>query len=239
MRFPICFIDQELNNNTMKTLFIAAVLMLGALTSNCTKDVPPTPHPRENNKPGNQSHENNKPGRSPKVDKLMAQGLTEKEAMLYLLISEYRTSLGLPVLPLSKSLTEVARAHVKDSNANHPENQVNADGVKGNLHSWSAKGNWTPVIYTSDHKQAKGMWSKPSELTAYKGYGYEISVGGTDTLSPQMALNSWKGSPAHNSVILTSGDWNFLEVIGVGIDGDYAHVWFGKEADPAGYYTVD
>ena len=122
----------------MKTFFVAAVLMLGALTSNCTEEVPLTPHPRENNKPGNQSNENNKPGkpsseadkpeRSPKVDKLMAQGLTEKEAMLYLLISEYRASLGLPVLPLSKSLTEVARAHVKDSNANHPENQVNAEG---------------------------------------------------------------------------------------------------------------
>lgn len=233
----------------MKTFFVAAVLMLGALTSNCTEEVPLTPHPRENNKPGNQSNENNKPGkpsseadkpeRSPKADKLMAQGLTEKEAMLYLLISEYRASLGLPVLPLSKSLTEVARAHVKDSNANHPENQVNADGVKGNFHSWSANGNWSPVIYTSDHKQAKGMWSKPSELTAYKGYGFEISVGGTGALSPQDALNSWKGSPDHNSVILTNDTWRSLKVMGVGIDGDYAHVWFGKETDPAGYYTVD
>ena len=124
----------------MKILFITAILMMGALITNCAEDRP-TPHPQENSKPGSQSNKNNnagkpgkeanKPERSPKVNKLMAQGLTEKEAVLYLVISEYRRSLGLPVLPFSKSLTVVARAHVKDSNANHPENQVNAEGVKG------------------------------------------------------------------------------------------------------------
>lgn len=170
----------------MKILFITAILMMGALITNCAEDRP-TPHPQENSKPGSQSNKNNnagkpgkeanKPERSPKVNKLMAQGLTEKEAVLYLVISEYRRSLGLPVLPFSKSLTVVARAHVKDSNANHPENQVNAEGVKGNLHSWSANGNWNLVIYIhqiTNKRKACGASLQNSLLTKDMGMKFPL-----------------------------------------------------------------
>ena len=172
------------------------------------------------------------------ISALMALGLSEKEAKLYYDINAYRESLGLPKLSLSKSLTTVARTHVADSNAHTPENQVDVRGIQGNLHSWSSYGSWTPVAYTSDHQYAANMWSKPSELTSYPGSGFEISSRYSLSMTPDVALDSWKGSQGHNDVMTTQGMWSDLKTMGVGIDGKYAHVWFGQDADPAGYYEV-
>ena len=172
------------------------------------------------------------------IEALKAMGLTEKEAKLYYKINAYRESLGLPKLSFSKSLTEVARAHVRDSNTYTPENQVDSRGIKGNLHSWSANGSWTPVVYTSDHHYMYDMWSKPREITNYTGNGYEISAKYSGMISPETALNLWKNSPGHNQVMSTQGMWSDLKTMGVSIDGGYAHVWFGSDADPDGYYDV-
>ena len=176
------------------------------------------------------------------IEALKAMGLTEKEAKLYYMINAYRESLGLPKLSFSKSLTEVARAHVRDSNTYTPENQVDSRGIKGNLHSWSANGSWTPVVYTSDHHYMYDMWSKPREITNYTGNGYEISSWSSGMISPERALNLWKNSPGHNSIMTTQrtdyADWSDLKTMGVSIDGHYAHVWFGSDADPDGYYDV-
>lgn len=171
------------------------------------------------------------------IEALKAMGLTEKEAKLYYMINAYRESLGLPKLSFSKSLTEVARAHVRDSNTYTPENQVDSRGIKGNLHSWSANGSWTPVVYTSDHHYMYDMWSKPREITNYTGNGYEISASGR-RISPETALDLWKDSSGHNQVMATQGMWSDLKTMGVSIDGGYAHVWFGSDADPDGYYDV-
>ena len=176
------------------------------------------------------------------IEALKAMGLTEKEAKLYYMINAYRESLGLPKLSFSKSLTEVARAHVRDSNTYTPENQVDSRGVQGNLHSWSGNGSWTPVVYTSDHYYMYDMWSKPREITNYTGNGYEISSWSSGMISPERALNLWKNSPGHNSIMTTQitgdADWSDLKTMGVSIDGGYAHVWFGSDADPDGYYDV-
>ena len=171
------------------------------------------------------------------IEALKVMGLTEKEAKLYYMINAYRESLGLPKLSFSKSLTEVARAHVRDSNTYTPENQVDSRGIKGNLHSWSGNGSWTPVVYTSDHYYMYDMWSKPREITNYTGNGYEISASGR-RISPETALDLWKDSPGHNQVMATTGMWSDLKTMGVSIDGHYAHVWFGSDADPDGYYDV-
>lgn len=176
------------------------------------------------------------------IEALKAMGLTEKEAKLYYMINAYRESLGLPKLSFSKSLTEVARAHVRDSNTYTPENQVDSRGIQGNLHSWSGNGSWTPVVYTSDHHYMYDMWSKPREITNYTGNGYEISSWSSGMISPERALNLWKNSPGHNSIMTTQitgdADWSDLKTMGVSIDGHYAHVWFGSDADPDGYYDV-
>lgn len=169
---------------------------------------------------------------------LRAQGLTEKEAKLYYDINAYRESLGLQKLSFSKSLTTVARTHVADANAYNPKDQVDARGVQGNLHSWSSHGNWTPVVYTDDHMYASAMWSKPRELTSYQGNGYENSAWSSGLLTPEKALNLWQHSAGHNAVMTTQGAWSDLKTMGVGIDGNYAFVWFGEDADPAGYYDV-
>ncbi|WP_230467538.1 CAP domain-containing protein [Lujinxingia vulgaris] len=147
---------------------------------------------------------------------------------LYELIMAYRAENGLPELPLSPSLSAVAAAHVDDLNA-HPET---TDG-ECNLHSWSDQGSWTACCYTPDHAEASCMWDKPRELSDYPGDGYEISAMST-FMAPDNALRLWQNSPGHNAVILNEGSWSTpWGAIGVGIAGQYAHVWFGREADPA------
>lgn len=172
------------------------------------------------------------------IDALKAMGVSEKEAKLYYIINAYRESKGLQKLSFSKSLTIVARTHVSDSNTYTPENQRDSRGMQGNLHSWSNHGNWTPVVYTSDHEYAANMWSKPRELTSYTGNGYEISSWSGGNITPEDALDLWKNSSGHNAVMTTQGNWSDLKTMGVAIDGKYAHVWFGSAADPAGYYDV-
>jgi uncharacterized protein YkwD len=46
-------------------------------------------------------------------------------------------------------------------------------------------------------------------------------------------LESWKGSPGHNAVILNEGIWSDSnwKAIGVGIYKGYAVIWFGEEPD--------
>lgn len=165
---------------------------------------------------------------------LVEQGLSYKEAELAERINEYRRQNGKPEFNISKSLTVVARTHVKDSNSYSPENQKDARGIQGNLHSWSNNGSWRGMVYTPDHHYSEFMWSKPRELTNYKASGFEISAKGYET--PEAFLEGWKTSPAHNNVLTGSGSWDKLKCMGVAIDGDYSHIWFGMEEDPDGYY---
>lgn len=164
--------------------------------------------------------------------------LTNKEQELADSINEYRESLGLKPFLISKSMTTVARSHVIDSNLYKPENNNDVRGIKCNLHSWSENGKWSKVCYTPDHAYSKNMWDKPRELTNYRGNGYEISVYYSAVINPAIALKSWQGSPNHNNVIIGKGSWSDLTVMGVGIHGDYSHVWFGKESDSAGYMSI-
>ena len=164
--------------------------------------------------------------------RLYSQKLSLEEQSLYNLLMEYRAEYGLPNIQLSKSLTFVAQTHVFDLKKNKPDHD------ECNAHSWSSNGSWTPCCYTSDHANAKLMWSKPRELTSYKGNGYEIACGSSNHVYDQSditagaALKSWKGSPLHNAVILNQGIWNDKwNAIGIGIYGNFAVVWFGKEFD--------
>lgn len=156
--------------------------------------------------------------------------ITADEQKLYDLIMKYRADNKLPSIPFSKSLSYVAHQHAWDLEVNQPT------GGSCNMHSWSDKGKWTSCCYTADHKQAKCMWTKPQELTTYPGYGFEISCGGSATLSPVDALECWKSSEHHNNVILNKDIWKdyVWKSIGISINGRYAVVWFGKEDDPEG-----
>lgn len=164
-----------------------------------------------------------------------SQTFNSEEKQLYDLIMEYRSENNLPVIPISTTLTLVAQTHVRDLKNNKP------DQDDCNAHSWSSNGSWTPCCYTADHANAKLMWSKPRELTSYKGNGYEIACGSNNPVydqsdvSAETALEGWKRSRPHNAVILNQGVWkDKWNAIGIGIYGNFAVVWFGKEVDEQG-----
>jgi len=161
--------------------------------------------------------------------------LTQTEIELYRLINEYRAQKGLPEVKLSASLSFVARTHAIDQSENYKESN------RCNMHSWSGNGNWTSCCYTADHKKAKCMWDKPRELTNYTGDGFEISFYSTYPYSSSEAfakdaLNGWKKSPGHNDMIINKSTWKNVkwQSIGIGVYGEYANVWFGREEDSAG-----
>lgn len=165
-----------------------------------------------------------------KAFQLQDSCLSKDEMKLYKLIMDYRKQKKLPSIPLSSSLTYVAKVHAQDLFDNKPE--------KGdcNTHSWSDKGKWTPCCYTPDHAKASCMWDKPRELTTYTGNGYEIAYWYSKDVIPELALKSWQGSKGHNPVIINQGVWKNQKwkAIGIGIYKNYACVWFGTEEDQNG-----
>lgn len=156
---------------------------------------------------------------------------TPEERRLHTLLNEYRIAHKLHSIPLSRSLSYVAKKHALDLSAHPPAGQCNA-------HSWSSHGPWTPCCYTPNHAEAQCLWGKPRELTNYMGSGYEnghINFAGATTES---ALSGWKASSEHNAVMLNQGRFagtNWASV-GIGITGNYAMLWFGEEKDPDGYW---
>ncbi len=146
-------------------------------------------------------------------------------ALLAKLINDYRATLDLPRIPVSKALTKVARAHVLDLNDNKPVTD------RCNMHSWSSKGPWTACCYDKSKAAARCMWAKPKQIAGYKGNGYEIAASASG-IAPDQALSQWQGSPAHHEVMINKGIWTKpWRAFGVAIDGDFAVAWFGEEAD--------
>ena len=155
--------------------------------------------------------------------------ISAEEKKLYDLIMQYRKSKKHKPIPFSGKLSMVARAHVRDLDANFDyENRGDC-----NPHSWSDKGKWTPCCYTADHAKASCMWSKPQEIAEYTGEGYEIAYFSSGGASAVEGLEGWKKSPGHNPLLINSGTWKKMEwkAIGVGVYGKYGVVWFGVMED--------
>lgn len=224
------------------------------------------PNDKDKNKPNDKKQNekqnekpNEKPEEKPAEDKLLdvdSQELSAKEKELIKLVNDYREQHGKKRLKVSKSLMKVARTHINDLNMNFDLNNppVDARGIKGNMHSWSDKGNWTPVVYTDDHQYSKLMRIKPEEITGYNQAGFEVAVNGF-MITPQRALKSWQNSPGHNDVILSQNKWadptpeqiedglSGLSNMGVAINGNYACIWFTSDLngkmDPMGYFEFN
>lgn len=161
-------------------------------------------------------------------------GISLQELSLYHAITEYRASLGLAAIPLSKALSATAGRHVVDTREN-----IWAEGVQlpegASLHSWS------DAYYYSDQRAPEVMWEAPARIgTGYQSAGYEISAAGYETTDA--ALEGWKASPAHNAVLANLGVWADVDLVAIGVgvetspgEGIYAgrifHVWFGEAAD--------
>jgi hypothetical protein len=80
------------------------------------------------------------------------------------------------------------------------------------------------------------MWNKPSEITSYASYGYEIAIGYTNSghaMNAETALNGWKSSPAHNAAIISEGvsENGSYKAIGIGMYKEFAVTWFGEKLD--------
>jgi hypothetical protein len=103
-------------------------------------------------------------------------------------------------------------------------------------HSWSSRGNWTPVCFTLDGRYAQAMYDKPREITrgSYRGDGIEIAAWSSMGITPEFALELWQDSRAHDQVILEKGAWRGSDwkAMGVALGGNFAFIWFGKEPDP-------
>lgn len=155
--------------------------------------------------------------------------VSAEEKKLYELILAYRKTKKLGSIPLSSKLTQVAQTHARDLVDNYTFDPNN----KCNPHSWSTKGKWSACCYTADHKQAKCMWDKPSEIAGYNSPGYEIAYFSSGGANAQEALDGWKKSPAHNPLLINDGLWSKVDwkAMGVGIYKEYGVVWFGQLAD--------
>ncbi len=156
-----------------------------------------------------------------------AEGMSDDEVRLYRMIMDHRRNHGQSSIPVSPSLSRVAKMHVRDLEAHPPSGYCN-------LHSWSAYGPWKSFCYSGSEK-AECMFSKPRELTGYSGNGYEIVAWTSGRMLPDHALELWEGSSTHDSVIVNAGDWEGLRwrAVGLAISGSYAVVWFGEESDYA------
>jgi len=155
-----------------------------------------------------------------------AEVMSADEKKLFQSINAYRKKIGLPAITSSPSLNLVAQLHARELQADEPKSPCN-------MHSWTGKFGEKPCCYTSDHKEAACMWSKPREFSSYKGNGYEIAAfnsgEGTDW------LEQWKESPGHHGVIINKQPWEKTswKSIGIAIRLPYAVVWFGDQEDPA------
>ena len=73
------------------------------------------------------------------------------------------------------------------------------------------------------------MKSKPSEITGYKGDGYELIYWGVDKATATDAATLWKQVDASSDMILTHAKWEGYKwkAMGVGIKEGYAILWLG------------
>jgi uncharacterized protein YkwD len=165
--------------------------------------------------------------------------LNTEERVLVALIQDYRAERDLPPVPVSRSLSRVARSHVRDLDENAP------DFGECNAHSWSDQGDWTPCCYTPDHAAAQCMWDKPDEIADFSAYGYEIAFGSSSInqtgyqATARDAFDGWRGSPGHNAVMVNLEPWDRYEwrALGVAVHAGFAVAWFASADDPWG--TLD
>jgi hypothetical protein len=153
--------------------------------------------------------------------------ISAEEYKLYSLVNDYRKEANLPGIPLSRSLCKVAKLHIADLIMNKPDTNTCS------FHSWSNKGEWQSCCFTKECKDKLCMQTKPSELTGYPGKGYEIVYWESREADAEKAIGQWKETPAARSVLTNLREWENYNwgALGVGIDGGFAIIWLGEEAD--------
>jgi len=153
--------------------------------------------------------------------------ISSEEMQLFNYINSIREEYGKKPVKLSASLSFVAKTHVKDLLENHPDTSI------CNLSSWSDKGDWVACCYNAYIPKPECMKKKPTELTPYPYYGYEMAAFFEDDYSLDNLDSIWSDTKQVLDMILTRGDWEKKKwiVAGVGINEHYVSVWFGQRAD--------
>lgn len=142
--------------------------------------------------------------------------VTADEKSLFELVAMYRSSNGLPAAKLSTALSKLANRHLIDIKVN----------IRSFTHSWS-----NCPYDIKDEKTWPCVIDAPNRMNSgYLGQGYEtLYVTSEKIAKVSNALESWKKSSLHNSIITNQGMFKDLawEEIGVAVDGSYVALWFG------------
>lgn len=155
--------------------------------------------------------------------------ISDDEYRLYELINAHRLINGLKEIPLSASLSYVAKTHVIDLYTNHPDTSI------CNLNSWSDKGDWTSCCHNKYVPAVSCIRDKPKELTKYTGEGYELTYAEVFDTHPDSVFKFWKKIDQANDFLLSQGSWDkkSWRAMGVGIYKSYAVLWMGLRTDAA------
>lgn len=145
------------------------------------------------------------------------------ERELFDLVNKYRIANGRSEVKLSTPLSLVANRRMLDLKQNH----------KFLTHSWS-----NCKYDINDEKTWSCVTDSPKRLNSgYTGLGYETLYRTTmGRAMPVPALDAWKKSPLHNSIILNLGIFKDLEweELGIALDGQFAALWFGYKGKVQG-----
>ena len=153
--------------------------------------------------------------------------LSNDEHRLYEMINAHRVLNGLKEIPISASLSYVARTHVIDLYTNHPDTSI------CNLNSWSDKGSWTPCCHNKYVPQEECIRNKPKELTGYTGEGYELTYAEVFNTRADTVFKFWSTIDEANEFLLNEGRWEKKNwrAMGIGVYKNYAVVWMGQKTD--------
>jgi hypothetical protein len=153
--------------------------------------------------------------------------LNQNEFLLYKSVNEYRNKLALDAIPLSKSLSYVAKLHARDLSENYPF------GEDCNMYSWSDKGEWEPFCYPADQNRNNDIKDKAKEISSYSGKAYEITYWDNTDDTYDKIISFWNSIPYTSAIISNTDKFADIEwkSIGVGIQDGYVLLWFGKAAD--------
>lgn len=153
--------------------------------------------------------------------------LTKDEYRLFSLINVYRVKKGLAVIPVSTSLSYVAKIHARDLYLNNPDTSFCS------LNSWSNKGPWTDCCHSKYTPNPLCIVNKPKELTTYSGEGHELVYWDSEELHPDTVFHFWSSVEQARDVLLNEKKWSFFswKAMGVGMFKGYACVWLGEALD--------
>jgi len=153
--------------------------------------------------------------------------ISQEEFRLFNLVNDYRKSQNLPAIPLSKSLSFVAKVHIDDLITNKP------DTANCSFHSWSGLGTWKPCCFRKENKDKYCILTKPKELTNYPGLGHEIVFWESRDATAEKAIKQWKETSVSRFMLTNFKDWEKCtwNAIGVGVKGGFAILWLGEEPD--------